>query len=267
MFETVAPETFRPRSRRVFYETLPLSIAVHVAGIGAAFASMIWNVVLPTQSPKVIVAYSLTQMPDPPPPPPPPRPKPDVAKTPITPPKLAPPPTAAPTQIVAPTIIPDTIPELVPPQPAAPQPPPPPVEAAAPAVADVGGASNGLTSGQPGGTSHILGTPGGITFGEDGRVYVDRTVKLPLKEVDHEYPHYPDEAKKKHLEGTCVVRYTIGKNGRIIDMAILNHAIDPIFDEETLNTIRGWRYRPMMMNGKPVEVVHEVEVNYQYVVR
>ena len=52
MFETVAPEAFVPRTRRVFYETLPVSIAVHVVAAGAMLASMIWNVVLPTQSPK-----------------------------------------------------------------------------------------------------------------------------------------------------------------------------------------------------------------------
>jgi len=265
MFETVAPEAFEPRTRRVFYETLPVSIAVHVVAVGAAVASMVWNVVLPTQSPKMIVAYSLTQVPDPPPPPPPP-PKAEPPKPAVALPKLAPPPPAAPTQIVAPTIIPDTIPEVVPPPPALP-PPPAPAPVAAPAVADATGAPNGMTGGQLGGLGKTLGATGGITFGDDGRVYVDRSVKLPLKEVDHEFPHYPDAAKKNRLEGTCVVRYTVGKNGRIIDIAILNHAVDPMFDEETLNTIRSWRYRPMMMNGKPVEVVHEVEVNYQYIVR
>jgi protein TonB len=264
MFETVAPEAFVPRTRRVFYETLPVSVALHVVAAGAVLASMIWNVVLPTQSPKVIVAYNLTQVPDPPPPPPPPR-KPEPPKHFLTLPKLAPPPAAAPTQIVAPTVIPDTIPEVVPPAPVVA--PPPPAAVAAPAVADAAGAPNGMTGGQIGGTSKTLGTPGGITFGEDGRVYVDRSVKLPLKEIDHEFPHYPDAAKKNRLEGSCVVRYTVGKNGRIIDIAILDHAVDPMFDQETLNTIRNWRYRPMMMNGKPVEVVHEVEVNYQYIVR
>src|SRR5438270_4149846 len=264
MFETVAPEAFVPRTRRVFYETLPISIAVHVIAGGAMLASMIWNVVLPTQSPKIIVAYSLTQVPDPPPPPPPPKAEPP--KPFLTLPKLAPPPPALASQIVAPTVIPDTIPEVVPPAPIIP-PPPAPAPVAAPAVADAAGAKNGMTGGEIGGTSKTLGTPGGITFVEDGRVYVDRTVKLPLKEVLHEYPHYPDAAKKNRLEGTTVVRYTVGKDGRIIDIAILNHAADPMFDEETLNTIRGWRYRPMMMNGKPVEVVHEVEVNYQYIVR
>jgi len=263
MFESVAPEAFVPRTRRVFYETLPVSIAVHVVAVGAALASMIWNVVLPTQSPKMIVAYSLTQLPDPPPPPPPP-PKAEPPKPLLTLPKLAPSP--APTQIVAPTVIPDTIPDVVPPAPVV-APPPPPATVAAPAVAEAQGSPNGMTGGQIGGTGKTMGTPGGITFGDDGRVYVDRSVKLPLKEIDHEFPHYPDAAKKNRLEGTCVVRYTVGKNGRIIDIAILNHAPDPMFDEETLNTIRSWRYRPMMMNGKPVEVVHEVEVNYQYIVR
>ena len=94
MFETVAPEAFEPRTRRVFYETLPISIAVHVVAAGAVLASMIWNVVLPTQSPKMIVAYSLTQVPDPPPPPPPPKAEPP--KPIVTSPKLAPPPPALP---------------------------------------------------------------------------------------------------------------------------------------------------------------------------
>src|SRR5947209_5478168 len=123
MFETVAPEAFVPRTRRVFYETLPVSIAVHVVAVGSVLASMIWNIALPTQSPKVSVAYSLTQVPDPPPPPPPP--KIEAPKPRVTTPKLAPPPPALASQIVAPTVIPDFIPEVVPPPPAVPPPPQP----------------------------------------------------------------------------------------------------------------------------------------------
>lgn len=261
MFETVAPEAFQTRSRRVFIETLPISIALHVIAIAATMASMIWNVTLPTQSPKVIVAYSLTQVPDPPPPPPPP-PKPAAARQALIQLRPAPPAPTAPTQIVAPTVIPDTIPDVVPPEP---PPPPPPV--AAPVAFAPATSEQGIAGGRPGGIGRALGTDGGITFGNDGRVYVERTSKLPLKEIDHPYPHYPEAARKNRLEGTCVVRYTIGKNGHVIDIAILDHAKDPMFDAETLETIRNWRYRPMLVNGKPVEVVHEVEVNYQFIVR
>jgi periplasmic protein TonB len=262
MFETVAPRAFQTRSRRVFYQTLPISIAVHLAGIGAGLVAVFWNVAFPTQSPKMYVAYNLTQVPEPPPPPPPP-PKVEPPKPVLPLSQLAPPP-PPPTQIVAPTVIPDVIP-VVPPQPT-PQPAVPPPVAAVPAVADSSGSAKGVPGGQVGGTGHSLGVKG-ITMGDDGRVYIDRHVNLPLKEIEHDYPHYPDSARKMHLEGTCVVRYTIGKNGRVIDITILDHATSPIFDEETLNTIRGWRYRPMMVEGNPVEVVHELEVSYQYFVR
>jgi periplasmic protein TonB len=259
MFETVAPAAFQTRNRRVFFETLQISIAVHVIIIAVAMANMLWTVVFPTQSPKMIVAYSLTQVPDPPPPPPPP---PQAARPAPVHPGPPPPPPAAPAQIVAPTVIPDKVPEVVPPEP---DPPPPPAAPVAAPVVPIS-SEKGMTGGQPGGTGHTLGTIG-ISFGDDGRVYVDRKVKLPLKEIDHGYPHYPDAARKRRLEGTCVVRYTIGKTGRVIDIAILDHANDPMFDEETLNTVRSWRYRPMMIDGKPVEVVHELEVNYQFIVR
>jgi protein TonB len=260
MFETVAPNAFIKRSRRVFYESLPISIAVHIAVVGASFATVFWNVSLPTQSPKMYVAYNLTQVPDPPPPPPPPKAEPPKPILPLS--RLAPPP-PAPTQIVAPTIIPDIIPEVKPPVPQPVEPPPP--VTAVPAAVDSNPPA-GVPGGQVGGTGHEIGLKG-VKLGDDGRVYVDRYATLPLKEIDHAYPHYPANAQRLHLEGACVVRYTIGKNGRITDIVFLEHANSPIFDEETINTIKSWRWRPMTILGKPVEVVHEIEVAYQYVVR
>ncbi len=259
MFETVAPEAFQTRSKSIFVRTLPASLAVHLMAIAAVMAARVWNVEFPSQSPKVSVAYSLTQIPDPPPPPPPP-PKPvEIKPRPLR--ELAPPPPLlAPTQIVAPTIIPEIIPEVLPPQPA---PPPPPV-AAPVAVAVKGASPNGVVGGKPGGTGRALGGEG-ITLGDDGRVYVDRKVKVPMKELAHEYPHYPETAKKAKLEGSCLVRYTIGKNGRIEEITFLKKSEYPIFDEETLKTVQSWRYQPMTVDGKPVEVVHEIEVNYEYV--
>jgi protein TonB len=166
---------------------------------------------------------------------------------------------------VAPTIIPDLVPKVEEPPP----PPPPPTETVAlpttPLATSTEGSSTGQAGGQIGGVKH--GTVGGIVFAEDGRVHIDRTEKLPLKEVEKVYPHYPDGARGKRLEGTCVVRYTIGKNGRVIDVAVIEHASEPMFDDETINTVRQWRFRPMMVNGKPVEVVHEVEVYYQFIAR
>src|SRR3954453_18666913 len=127
MFETVVPEIAQRRSRRVFYETLPVSIALHAIVIAACVAGALWNVVFPNQSPKMIRAYSLVSIPDPPPPPaPPPPPRPQQAPAPKV---QAPPPVQMVHLDVAPTIIPDLVPEVAPP------PPPPPPAAPAPVAA------------------------------------------------------------------------------------------------------------------------------------
>ncbi len=251
MFESVLPETFQTRSRWVFYETLPISIAIHALAIATAVIVAVWNVVFPLQSPRVVRAYSLAVLPDPPPPPPlPASPAPKQ-------PALPKPPPADPNKIVAPTVIPDLIPQLPDPVPV-PVPPAPVVEATP-------DGTEGKGDGEIGGNIH--GVAGGIAFPDDGRVHVERNKQLPLAVVSQDYPLYPDEAKKKQLEDQVIVRYTIGTNGRVIDVQIIDHARDPMFDQATVDAIRRWRFRPMIKDGKPVEVVHELAVNFELIRR
>jgi protein TonB len=259
MFETVAPQTFQPRSRRLAYETLPLSIAIHALIIGGCLTAALWNVAFPDASPRVSVAYNLTRVPDPPPPPAPPKP---VGKT--APVRTAPPPPALLKlgQIVAPTIIPDRIPEVVEPPPIEP-PPQPPLTDTAPG--DPLGHPEGVLGGDIAGKVH--GKVGGIVFPEDGRVHIDRDQKLPMESVEQEFPHYPAEAQKKHLEDQVVVRYVIGTNGRVRAVEIIDHAKEKMFDEAALDAIKRWRFRPMIKDGKAVEVVHELAVNFEIVLR
>src|SRR5258707_15699594 len=99
MFETVVPEVVHRRSRRVLYETLPVSLALHAIVVTACVAGALWNVVFPNQSPKMIRAYSLVAIPRPPPPPtppPPPPPPPGPPRHPSAPPPARGPPRRAP---------------------------------------------------------------------------------------------------------------------------------------------------------------------------
>lgn len=258
MFETVAPEAFQPRSRRLMYETLPLSIAIHAIGIGAAIAATLWTVAFPQESPRVSVAYSLTQVPDPPPPLPPPK----AAEPRVEPAKPTPPPPVPVklSEIVAPTVIPDLIPEVVPP----PEPVPiVPATDTAPA-----GDPNGSTDGVLGEIAgRVHGIKGGVVFAEDGKLHVDRDEKLPLESVEQEYPSYPSEGQKKRLEDHVIVRYTIGTNGRVKEVEIIDHAKEKMFDDAAVEAIRRWRFRPYKKDGKAIEVVHELAVNFEIVVR
>jgi len=259
MFETVVPETVGKRSKKVFYETLPVSLAVHALAVAGVLLSTVWQVVFPDHSPHLSTAYSLTALPDPPPPPPPPQVM-DPAPKPV--PKaeaVAPPPPAL--LEMAPRVIPNLVPHVeIPP----PIPPPPPKAVVAEAVP--GGKVNGEKGGKLGGELGARGTaPFNVVFPDDGRIYVERDTKLPLTPINQIYPSYPSEAVKKHWEDSVLVRYVIGTNGHVKDVTILDHARQPMFDVAAVDAIKEWSFRPMKKEGKPVEVVHELTVFFQLV--
>jgi protein TonB len=251
MFESVAPETFRKRNRRLFYETLPLSITVHALAIAGAFGATAWNVAFPVHSPRLTAAYSLTAIPDPPPPPPPPAP-------PKVQPQVAPPPVPD-DKIVAPTVIPDTIPVVekqLPPMTLTPAP-----------EAVEGGVSGGLAGGVAGGSAggdaggKIGGVPGGIAL--DGRVHIERDKKLPLIAVSQDYPLYPDEGRLRGYEDALVVRYVIGKDGRVQEVKVIDPPKYQMFADAAIKAIRAWRFHPLVEGGEKQEVVHELTVYFQ----
>lgn len=253
MFESVAPETFQAKSRKVFYETLPLSLGLHALAIGTAVVIASWNVVFPAHSPRLISMYNLATIPDPPPPPPlPPAAQPRPVETPKPAPPLE--------QIVAPTVIPDLIPQI-------PDPPPPTLQLAPAPGPPLPGVPEGSDQGKAGGEigGDVHGISGGVSFPDDGRVHISLNESLPLLPLSQDYPPYPEEAKKKQLEDQVIVRYTIGKNGRVTDVQILDHAKEPMFDKVTVEAIKLWRFRPMIKDGKPVEVVHDLAVNFQLI--
>jgi periplasmic protein TonB len=262
MFETVVPETFAKRSKKVFYETLPVSLAAHALAIAGTLLGTVWHVVFPDHSPRVIAAYSLTAIPDPPPPPPPVQP---IQPAPTPEPKTAPPPPPPALLEMAPRVIPNLVPHVeIPP----PVPPPPPARVAV-AEAVPGGDAQGEKGGKLGGEVGGKGTglAFSVVFPDDGRVYIDRDAKLPLVPINQNYPSYPHEAVKLHLEDSVLVRYVIGTNGRVKDVTILDHARNPMFDAPTVEAIKEWTFRPYKKDGKSVEVVHELTVFYQLVTR
>src|SRR5438552_11931487 len=104
MFETVSPDAFVKRQRLIFYESLPMSIAIHAIAAGAVVAVAIAHTNFPTEPPRLIAAYSLAQPPPPPPPPPSRTNVPQVVKHQVIPPQKE----------LAPTVVPDAIPVVQP---------------------------------------------------------------------------------------------------------------------------------------------------------
>jgi TonB family protein len=74
-------------------------------------------------------------------------------------------------------------------------------------------------------------------------------------------PVYPSSARANHIEGTVVLQATISRKGRIRALNVLSGARE--FVESALGAVQQWRYLPYIVNGEPVEVMTEIDVNYQ----
>ncbi|MDQ6799697.1 MAG: TonB family protein [Acidobacteriota bacterium] len=251
MFETVTPEV---RSKRVAYETLPISIALHAGAVAGGVLLAVWSVALPTHSPRVMRAYVLVTSLDPPLPAAI-APKPRTARTTA---RLNAVPQFNPNLLVAPTVVPDKIPTVT--QNLAPS-----IFAPAPADPASIGIPGGIGDGGVGGVPH--GTAGGMPVSEDGRVHFGRDAPLPLYVLRRVYPDYPEDQQLAGLQDTVVIRYIIGTDGWIKELNILQHAKQKAFDEATIKALREWRFRPLMQDGRAIEVVHELTVFFELVYR
>lgn len=257
MFETVAPQTFLPRSRRLFLETLPLSVGVHALAAAALVIAGIWQVTFPLVTPHLDAPYSLESIPTPPPPPPP---RAAAAKR-VTPAQIQP---VAQMPEVAPTIIPSSIPVVLPPSAVTPV---PVVDGVAGGVEGgvedgvVGGSVQGVEGGETGGT--VGGTLGGLPTYPANTVVVQRDMPLPTAPMSMVFPKYPEEARVRGWEDLVVIRYVIGTDGRVRDVQILRQPEREIFATATLKAVRHWRFRPHVKDGVRQEIVHELSIYFR----
>jgi protein TonB len=71
-------------------------------------------------------------------------------------------------------------------------------------------------------------------------------------------PVYPKEARKKGISGSVRLHAIIGQDGTVQDLTVVSG--DPLLVEAALAAVRQWRYRPMLLEGKPTEVDTVIDV-------
>jgi protein TonB len=94
-------------------------------------------------------------------------------------------------------------------------------------------------------------TPQRISVG--GNVQAARLISQPK-------PTYPPLARQARIQG--VVRFTavIGVDGRIKDLTLVSG--HPLLVPAAQAAVKEWRYEPTLLNGEPVEVVTQIDVNF-----
>lgn len=75
---------------------------------------------------------------------------------------------------------------------------------------------------------------------------------VDAKPIDRPPPSYPRKAAKRGVEGWVIISYTIGTDGTVSNVAILDQSISNYFEEEALAAPLNWKYEPATINGEPV---------------
>ncbi len=129
-----------------------------------------------------------------------------------------------------------------------PPPPPPPPKSPPKPQAPEPEASNdagGLTFNMPG--VQLAGANAGISapgagFGRDG----DAT---PIVRIE---PKYPIQAARDGKEGWVRLSFTINEIGGVEDVEVLESDPKRVFDKEAKRALRKWKYKPKVVDGKPM---------------
>jgi len=74
-------------------------------------------------------------------------------------------------------------------------------------------------------------------------------------------PVYPILARLTRTSGTVRLQCVIGTDGRIANLTFVSG--HPLLVKAAMDAVRQWRYRPTLLNGEPVEVVMNVDVNFR----
>jgi TonB family protein len=79
-----------------------------------------------------------------------------------------------------------------------------------------------------------------------------------IQKVD---PVYPPLAYQARIQGTVRFTAIIGRDGRIENLQLVSG--HPLLVEAAREAASQWQYKPTLLNGSPVEVVTQVDVNFK----
>lgn len=103
---------------------------------------------------------------------------------------------------------------------------------------------------------HVLCFPDGVRVATVGKSIT------PPKAVSTPDPHYPEAARQSRVEGTVKLIMIVDKTGRPSEILVAQ-PIGNGFDENAVEMVHRWRFRPATRNGEPVAVVIAIEVNFR----
>jgi periplasmic protein TonB len=74
-------------------------------------------------------------------------------------------------------------------------------------------------------------------------------------------PVYPPLARQARISGIVRIEAVISRSGTIESLQVMGG--HPLLTQAALDAVRQWVYQPTQLNGQPVEVLTQIEVNFK----
>ncbi len=96
---------------------------------------------------------------------------------------------------------------------------------------------------------------------EPGAAVTHKAARLqPAELVSFVWPRYPKPGDRYGVSETVKVRATIGKLGQVVDVKLVSGSSSLL--PAAMSAIRLWRYRPTLLNKRPVQAQQDVTIEY-----
>jgi protein TonB len=80
--------------------------------------------------------------------------------------------------------------------------------------------------------------------------------------INSPQPEIPHDLQEDCFKSCCIARFLIKPDGAAKVKLISGSGSDEI-DDITLQTLRQWKFKPAMLDGKPVESTRRIKVEFQ----
>ena len=86
--------------------------------------------------------------------------------------------------------------------------------------------------------------------------------KVQAAKIVHQVtPVYPPLARQARISGIVRLEAVISRSGTIESLQVMTG--HPLLTQAALDAVRQWVYQPTQLNGQPVEVLTQIEVNFK----
>jgi TonB family protein len=95
-----------------------------------------------------------------------------------------------------------------------------------------------------------------------GRIRVGGNIQATAL-VQQVKPVYPPDLQARGVEGTVLLSAVISKDGAPVTVQVVKSPGQQQFVDAALTAVNQWRYKPTLLNGEPVEVLTNIQIDFK----